>query len=350
MINRSKNGLMSKTVNFKKVISPQDKDAKTLTRSSSSTHGNIPEKWFNILIQLEVPGENRGEMFEIVSRFIDSQVVMKDNDTEMQAAIDLVENHARFNCLERLQSGEYVPLSIVEDFGKRFVYNIISSGKIHTFHLKHVRVMLKGNPEDYIGRLTDKFDPMLLEMSKDSKQLLWEIGVIFRKGGGQGKRKRETFYRPDKDDKRIMLSYYWDYRKNIDKVVTVGLFQNRKVRIIAEQPPEKFSSYAFSFFGDVPIKQAKKIVAKVNLAMNLFKNAKPRFPEIYFDRENSLLIITNNALTYDIRVKRGGGVEVEKIRLREVSRRWENFTKIINYSRYEGIRRSRKKANSPIFR
>jgi hypothetical protein len=209
--------------------------------------------------------------------------------------------------------------------------------------------MFQGNHEVYIGRLSAQFDPKLFDKSKDFKQLLWEIGIIFRKGDGQGKRKREAFYGPDKDDKRIMLPYYWDYRKSMDKVVMVGLFPNRKVRIIAEQPPEKFSSYVFSFFGDVPIKQAKEIVAKVNVTMNLFRNAKPRFPEIYFDRERSVLIITNSSLAYSIRVEKAGSVEIEKMRAERVSPRWESFTKIINYSRDEGIRRSRNKVICPLF-
>ncbi|MDR4504264.1 MAG: hypothetical protein MRK01_05640 [Candidatus Scalindua sp.] len=337
------------TLHSKKEISQPKKEAATGTHSSFPTRGKIPEKWLTTLMQHEVPEKYHGTMGEIVNHFIDSQVVMNDNEAEMEAAISLVKNHARLNCLGRLQSGEYVPLSIVEDFGKSFQYIIIHNGRKHLFSLKNVRVMFQGNPEVYIGRLSARFDPQLFAKSHDFKQLLWEIGVIFRKGDGQGKRKRDVFYGPDKDDRSIMLPYYWDYRKTMDKVVMVGLFPNHKVRIIAEQPPEKFSSYAFSLFGDVPITQAKEIVGKVNVTMNLFRNARPRFPEIYFDRARALLIITNRSLTYGIRVEKAGSVEVEKIEVESISPRWESFTKIINYSRDEGIRRSRKKAICPLF-
>ncbi|GJQ60816.1 MAG: hypothetical protein D8M57_08380 [Candidatus Scalindua sp. AMX11] len=326
-----------------------EKERSMVAFNSFPSQGKIPEKWFDKLKQLEVPAKYHGTMCEIVNHFIDSQVVMVDNDAEMEAAIDLVRSHAQLNCLDRLQLGEYVPISIVEDFGKRFQYMIVRNGGKYPFCLKGVRMMFQGNPKVYIGRLSPQFDPKLFDKSKDFKQLLWEVGVIFRKGDGKGQRKRAAFYGPDKNDKRIMLPYYWDYRKTMDKVVMVGLFSNRKVRIIAEQPPEKFSSYAFSLFGDVPIKQAKEIVAKVNVAMNLYRNAKPRFPEIYFDRECSLLIVTNGSIAYGIRVEKVGSVEIEKIKAGRVSPRWESFTKIINYSRDEGIRRSRKKVICPLF-
>lgn len=336
-------------IHTKKGVSQPKKEETRVTHSTFPSQGKIPEKWLDTLIQHEIPERHHGTMFEIVNHFIDSQVVMKDNEAEMEAASVLVKNHARLNCLERLQSGEFVPLSIVEDIGKSFQYIIIRNGRKYPFSLKNVRVMFQGNPEVYLGRLSAQFDPKLFDKAKDLKQLLWEIGVIFRKSGGQGKRKGTVFYGPDKDDQSIMLPYYWDYRKAMDKVVMVGLFPNRKVRILAEHPPEKFSSYAFSLFGDVPIKQAKEIVGKVNVTMNLFRNAKPRFPEIYFDRECSLLIITNGTLTYSIKVEKMGSVEVEKMRRERVSPRWESFTKIINYSRDEGIRRSRKKVICPLF-
>ncbi len=336
------------TVNSKKEIFPQKKEATIRVHPPFPFRGKIPEKWFYMLIKHEGVERYHGIMCEILNQFINSQVVMRDNEVEMEAAVDLVKNHASLHCLERLRSGEYVPLSIVEELGESFQYMIGRNGGRHQFDLKNVRVMLQGNPEVYVGRLSVQFDPQLLNKSNDFKQLLWEIGIIFRKGGGQGKRKRAVFYGPDKEDKRTMLPYYWDYRKGMDRVVMVGLFPNRKVRIIAEQPPERFSAYAFSLFGDVPIKQAKEIVAKVNVTMNLFRNAKPRFPEIYFDRDSSFLIVTNGSLAYSIRVAKVGSVEVEKMKVASVSPRWESFTRIINYSRDEGIRRSRKRAICPL--
>ncbi len=336
-------------MNPKKIILPQENASLNLTSSHFCNRVRIPEKWFRIISLTEFPQDVRTKMLEIVNRCINFQVVMKDNDTEMQVLIDLVINHARFDRLERLRTGDYVPLSIVEDNGNQYQYIIGSRGKKHLFCLRNVRIMLKGNPEAYVGRLSEQFDPKLFEKSKDLKQLLWEVGVIFRKGDGKGKNKREPFYGPDKDDKRIMLPYYWDYRKTMDRIVMVGLFPNRKVRIIAEQPQERFSAYAFSLFGDIPIRQAKTIITKVNMTMNLFRNTKPRFPEIIFDRERSLLVVTNNCLAYGIRVRKVGCVEVEQMRVKRISRRWENFTKIINYSREEGIRRSREKTCSPAF-